>query len=310
MIEVLHTGRRKRRPWTPQEQVTAEVAAACGVTMHAIGNVLNRGHAHIRSKLNPGFRENKIAYDSKYYEQHREQSCAAARQWHVANRERSLQNKRAWHAKNCHHSNARKRAWWHGNKSRAHAAQRLWRESNREKHLESSRQWRQINVYRHRENAKKWREANIDRHKENHRQWRLKNLEHVKQALREWRQANPDSCREYRRSRSALLRSGRRRALESLTLNTRIKRFAIWSNSCAYCYCRGKMEADHVLALNSGGLHEPVNIVPACRRCNASKSDNPVETWYRKQPFFTEARWRKIQRHCPAAVVGQLSIGA
>jgi hypothetical protein len=63
-----------------------------------------------------------------------------------------------------------------------------------------------------------------------------------------------------------------------------------------------------VLALTKGGLDEAVNIIPACTACNSSKNNSPVEAWYNRQPFFAATRWRKIQRHCPAAVVGQLPL--
>jgi hypothetical protein len=308
MSQVLQNSRRKPRPWTAQEQVTAEVAAACGVSMYEIGKALNRGHAHIRTKLSTAFREEKIAYDNQYYDRHREESCAAARQWYAANRDQALIRHRAWHANNRDQHNAKKRAWWHANNARAKAAQRRWRENNRERHLESGRQWRLKNTDRHRQNARKWRDANIDRVKENCRQWRIRNLEYVKSTVREWRKDNREACREYGRRRSALIRAGRRRALQPVTLSLRMQRFAVWANTCAYCCRNGAMEADHVLALNAQGVHELSNIVPACRRCNASKRDHPVESWYRAQPFFDEARWAKIQRHCPAAVVGQLPL--
>jgi hypothetical protein len=65
---------------------------------------------------------------------------------------------------------------------------------------------------------------------------------------------------------------------------------------------------EHVLALTKGGLDEASNIIPSCNTCNCSKNNSPVGAWYNRQPFFAEARWRKIQRHCSAAVVGQLPL--
>jgi hypothetical protein len=38
------------------------------------------------------------------------------------------------------------------------------------------------------------------------------------------------------------------------------------------------------------------------------KNSSDVETWYRKQVFFSELRWRKIREHCPFAVTGQISL--
>jgi 5-methylcytosine-specific restriction endonuclease McrA len=51
---------------------------------------------------------------------------------------------------------------------------------------------------------------------------------------------------------------------------------------------------DHFIPLAGGGTHALGNLVPACPSCNYSKTDHDPEQWYRAQPFFTEARWRKI----------------
>jgi 5-methylcytosine-specific restriction endonuclease McrA len=71
---------------------------------------------------------------------------------------------------------------------------------------------------------------------------------------------------------------------------------------------RQRLTVEHVLALTKGGLDEAANIIPACTACNSSKNNSPIEDWYRQQPWFMDARWRKIQRHCSAAVVGQLPL--
>lgn len=58
----------------------------------------------------------------------------------------------------------------------------------------------------------------------------------------------------------------------------------LWGG-CAYC---GKqpnetMQRDCVLALSRGGRYTLDNIVPACRSCNASKSNGEVTTWMRRK---------------------------
>ena len=39
------------------------------------------------------------------------------------------------------------------------------------------------------------------------------------------------------------------------------------------------MEQDHVDPIALGGLHDAGNVVPACRRCNASKRAHPLLLW-------------------------------
>jgi 5-methylcytosine-specific restriction endonuclease McrA len=79
-----------------------------------------------------------------------------------------------------------------------------------------------------------------------------------------------------------------------LNSNATTKRFAEFDNSCAYCGSTAHLIVEHFIPRAKGGPHTLGNIVPACQRCNVSKRDHDPEDWYRKQPFYTKARWRKI----------------
>ena len=52
---------------------------------------------------------------------------------------------------------------------------------------------------------------------------------------------------------------------------------------CAYCGSTGPMQRDCVLPLSRGGRYTLTNIVPACRSCNASKSNDEVTSWLRRK---------------------------
>ncbi|NNE11628.1 MAG: HNH endonuclease [Ilumatobacter sp.] len=64
-----------------------------------------------------------------------------------------------------------------------------------------------------------------------------------------------------------------------------------WTNlreawgGCAYCGRPddGALQKDCVLALSRGGRYTLDNIVPACRSCNASKSNSEVTGWLRRK---------------------------
>jgi 5-methylcytosine-specific restriction endonuclease McrA len=172
-----------------------------------------------------------------------------------------------------------------------------------------------------RKNAQ-WRRANKDRKKAIDRAWYALNREHCleqqktyyqnnKQKLHEaskrWKQRNIDKVRAAGR-RHAARRRARQKPLIPATTSCTMHLSAIWNNHCAYCGTVGKLTIDHVLPVAFGGLDEFGNLVPACGICNSSKQAKPVESWYKSQPFFTEARWRKIQLACPAAVAGQLPL--
>jgi 5-methylcytosine-specific restriction endonuclease McrA len=48
---------------------------------------------------------------------------------------------------------------------------------------------------------------------------------------------------------------------------------------CAYCQRQTKLTRDHVVPLSRGGRHVAANIVPACKRCNVSKSSRLLSEW-------------------------------
>lgn len=53
---------------------------------------------------------------------------------------------------------------------------------------------------------------------------------------------------------------------------------------CAYCGRADQpLQRDCVLALSRGGRYTLDNIVPACRSCNASKSNDEVTGWLRRK---------------------------
>jgi hypothetical protein len=87
-------------------------------------------------------------------------------------------------------------------------------------------------------------------------------------------------------------------------------RYAEFDNRCAFCGSADRITIEHVVARSKGGPHALGNILPACHRCNMSKRDHDPESWYRKQPQFSELRWRKICRVLgwQRSSVGQLAL--
>jgi 5-methylcytosine-specific restriction endonuclease McrA len=53
---------------------------------------------------------------------------------------------------------------------------------------------------------------------------------------------------------------------------------------CAYCGATDlPLQRDCVLPISRGGRYTVENIVPACRSCNASKSNGEVTSWMRRR---------------------------
>jgi hypothetical protein len=201
---------------------------------------------------------------------------------------------------------------------KASQSSRRWRKTNAESVRETNRRWQNANSEKARETNRRWQKENPDKVSKKSRRCRERNLDKYLERTRRWKRDNADKVRELCRRRDALRRCARRQALHPVTRAQIDGRFAIWSNRCAFCGVaaghernrgRERLTVEHVLALTNGGLDEAANILPACSTCNTSKHNSPVEDWYRQQPWFTEARWAKIRKYCPAAVVGQLPLG-
>jgi hypothetical protein len=273
MESVLQSSRQKRRPWTAQDQTTAEVAAACGVGYAEIGRALGRTGGLVKRYLIPSAAE---------------KNREAVRRWQKQNPEKVRENSRRWQS---------------ANPEKMRSYRRRWVEDNPEKNRASYIRWRESNPDQAREHSRRWRKANPDK---------------CREKCRRRRKANPDWHRDQTRLRKAWKRAARRQALHPVTRAQIDARFAIWGNRCAFCgadathqrnHGRQRLTVEHVLALTKGGLDEASNIIPACTACNSSKNNSPIEDWYRQQEWFTEPRWAKIRKHCPAAVVGQLPLG-
>jgi len=57
----------------------------------------------------------------------------------------------------------------------------------------------------------------------------------------------------------------------------------VWA-CCAYCGADGvALQKDCVLPISRGGRYTLENVVPACRSCNASKSNDEVTSWMRRR---------------------------
>ena len=257
MASVSQSSRQKRRPWTAQDQILAEVAAACGVSIREIGRVLGRGSSLVGYHLIP----------------------AVAK--------------------------------------KASQSSRRWRKTNAESVRETNRRWQNANSEKARETNRRWQKENPDKVSKKSRRCRERNLDKYLERTRRWKRDNADKVRELCRRRDALRRCARRQALHPVTRHQIDVRFALWSYHCAFCgvdathqrnHGRERLTVEHVLALTNGGLDEEANILPACSTCNTSKHNSPVEDWYRQQPWFMDARWAKIRKYCPAAVVGQLPL--
>ena len=98
-----------------------------------------------------------------------------------------------------------------------------------------------------------------------------------------------------RRARAQRRRTQRVAAADNdLTLAQWDDILAAWGG-CAYCGALDDaLQKDCVLPISRGGRYTLENVVPACKSCNASKSNNEVTSWMRSrrrdEPLFLR-RW-------------------
>jgi hypothetical protein len=106
-------------------------------------------------------------------------------------------------------------------------------------------------------------------------------------------------------------KSKRRKALQRgnivthVSVSSIISRFNAFNNRCAYCDSASKLQIEHVIPISANGSHDITNIVPACQSCNMSKGRKEMESWFKSQQFFTEARLRRIRHVMTAAAYSQ-----
>jgi hypothetical protein len=374
-----------RRRWTAQDQIIAEVAAACGVPIRHIGDAIGRSFSMVKRhliasvaerertdsrermrkllatdsiRINEARRQRRLRNPEKhrsreqsYRNRNKEAFRERSRSFYYANRERLLVERSEWRAANKdkistwakrHYAQNRlsrieySKTYYAANKERARELRRLHYLANRDRYREYNQkrlasrtpEQKQADYQR----GLQWRMENRDRLMAMRREWYKENREQDLARSKQYREANPGRVKHYAkiyyeqnkdkyfasaRRRAYLKRSSRLRALHQLSGSAENARFALWRNRCAFCnvdanhprnHGRIRLTTEHVLALSKHGLDEADNIMPACDTCNKSKGAKPVEEWYRRQPFFTEARWRKICRHCPGAVIGQLPL--
>ena len=63
-----------------------------------------------------------------------------------------------------------------------------------------------------------------------------------------------------------------------------------FNHQCAYCDCTEILEQEHVIPVSKGGHYTADNIIPACRSCNASKNNKPLEEWYINHQSYSTLR--------------------
>ena len=175
--------------------------------------------------------------------------------------------------------------WSKDNKQRKAESTAKWYKENKERKRKYTADWYKNNKERKSQTNKEWLEKNRERRKEVQKEYRRRNKERISEYNKKYQQDKPEISREKtRRYRS------RKREL----FVEDIKEKELIDRDGTLCsYCRKELEfgtktavhVDHVIPLSLGGIHDPNNLVLACRSCNTSKRDENPKDWVRDRNY-------------------------
>ena len=102
--------------------------------------------------------------------------------------------------------------------------------------------------------------------------------------------------KEYRKKQKKL--TGNNKLCENgLSVNDWKAVLDYFNHECAYCGSKEDLEQEHIVPVSDGGTYAIGNIVPACRKCNASKGNKNLDYWYRNSGVFDSERLEKLYEY-------------
>ena len=184
--------------------------------------------------------------------------------------------------------------------------------ANAEKYRAQAKVYREKNAEKLKEKSKKFRLKNREMLCEKKKAYYLENKERLLQYQKDYAIKNPDKVREWVLKRVKRRQARKKRLPATLTERDWLDALDYFNNSCAYCGCEDeRLFQEHVIPLSKDGYYTRSNIIPGCRKCNNSKTNYDMETWYRRQPFFSELRLKRILKWTglkPGSEIQQMSM--
>lgn len=215
-------------------------------------------------------------------------------------REARLEKRRAYYAKTKHLN----RAYYVANAEALIKKSAVWYAAHRDLVLERAKRKRLENPQLDRDKCKRWREANREIWLAGKKRWWNKNREAIRAQKKLYYQANKESIKTkvaaYTKKNPEVIANtmAKRRAqkqgsqVDPLGIKKWMKEVkALPFARCHWCGTKvsgGKIQFDHVVALNIGGSHTMGNLCASCRDCNYSKHDRALSEWVcRGQRFLS-----------------------
>ena len=176
-----------------------------------------------------------------------------------------------------------------------------WRKENKKHISEYNKKYYKLNIEYEIERSREWRKQNKELHKTNSKNYYNQNKEYYKKYRELHKQKHSEYIKKYNKqypevSRKAYNKRQAKKRKLPYTLNVKQWNDILnsFNHQCAYCGIDGKLEQEHFIALSKGGEYTHNNIIPSCRRCNASKSDRNFFEWYFEFEHYSKKREEKI----------------
>jgi len=160
--------------------------------------------------------------------------------------------------------------------------------------------------------VKEYAEKNKEKKAQDNRKWKIKNREKIRAYMHEYSQQYYKQNKEKVDARNIkyYYENKEKFALYVATRKGRSKKVIVslspgdWQDCLEYfdykdAYTGLPMKTisqDHVIPLFEGGNYNRQNIIPCENSINKSKGTSDMETWYRKQSYFSEERLKKIYK--------------
>ena len=195
-------------------------------------------------------------YHNRYYQQNKEKIKNYMEKWKENNPEKYLEGKKIYRQ---------------NNKEKIVESNKAYRANNKEKIFEAKRKWREENP----EYGKNHYKKNKKRYFENNKLWCKNNRKRSSEIASNYfktekGKANHQRAKYKRRARM-------KNIINTLTAKEWLDILKKYDYRCAYCGIKfdenNIPEKDHVIPVSKGGDNIKENIVPACRSCNAKKSN-------------------------------------
>ena len=176
---------------------------------------------------------------------------------------------------------------------RVRASERKWREAHLDECRVRQRAYYEAHGEELRAGAREYRHAHKEEVNARSLEYYYQHKEECQAQTRKYREEHVDELRaygqQYRQTdngRTIHLRSENKRRARKAELSATLtiaeweSTLSFFENRCAYCGVGDvPLHQEHIVALAAGGGYVAQNIVPACKRCNLSKTSTPLAEW-------------------------------